>query len=42
MILLKDKIIPYITPYLSIACLEYSEQVGLNLQEPGKKGEITF
>ena len=42
MILLKDKIIPYITPYLSIACLEYSEHVGLNLHEPGRKGEITF
>ena len=32
--------LPIITPYSSILCKKYVEQLGVNLQTPGKSGEI--
>ena len=34
--------IPFIIPYLIIACFVYSEQVGMNLHRDGKNGDIQF
>jgi len=35
-----DNLVPLMNPYLLYASMEYSEQVGINLQLRGIKGEI--
>ena len=35
-------IVPFTAPYLRIASIEYSEQVGVNLQLLGRRGEKTY
>jgi hypothetical protein len=42
MILLKESINPFITPYFIRHNFEYSEQVGVYRQVDGRRGEIIF